>query len=105
MFLGKPNGFLRILLFCRTSTEISTVSLSNHAGGVDGSVHIFTVLVHVSKLSAWLGVRERAHLHRSRTCVQIVCVAGSVTGGNAKLGSVTGGNAKLGPFLMPRRFI
>ena len=85
MFLGKSIGFLTILSFCRTSTEISTVSVSNHAGGVDGSVHIFTVLVQVSKLSAWLGVRERPNLHRSRACVEIVCVAGSVTGGNAKL--------------------
>ena len=95
MFLGKSNGFLTILNLCRTSTEISTVSVSNHAGNVDGSVHIFTVLVHVSKLSAWLGVRERANLHRSRAGVQIVCVAGSVTAGNAKLGQ----------FLVPRRFI
>ena len=44
--------FLTYLSCCRTSTEISTVSVSNRAAGMDGSVHIFTVLVHVSKLSA-----------------------------------------------------
>ena len=78
MFLGKSNVFLTILNFCHASSEISTVSVPNYAGSVNGSVRIFTILVHVSKLRERDGERD---------------------------GSVMEGNAKLDRFLVPRRFI